>query len=313
MAGLLDSLFNPSLYGGQNGGLLDFLQSTQMQQNKYQPSDGFATAPAHPAPSQAQPIMVGSTQMPRIGDAAQFDPAQVKIPPNAQPTSGQMPVAPQQAGPDLSERIGAGLMNFANAGGILPALAGGVSGLMTGQRTDRLGNANQTAQFLVTKGIDPVLAKTIAADPHLMRSVLPSLIGTGGQTDDIKEYQFAKQQEPGLTFQQFMQRKRGKDQNASYVLGRGGEVIKNNPDGTVTVVHKNAAEEAILDDQTTAAMASQYLAGDRTVMQNLGRGAQGATNVVKLRNEIYKQAQGSGLNGRDIVENFNEQAGALAG
>lgn len=208
MAGLLDSLFNPSLYGGQNGGLLDFLRNTQMQQNNYQPSDGFSPAPAQPTSSQAQPIMVGSNQMPRIGDAAQFDPGQVNIPQNAQSTQGQMPVMPQQAGPDLSERIGAGLMNFANAGGILPALAGGVSGLMTGQRTDRLGNANQTAQFLVTKGIDPVLAKTIAADPHLMRSVLPSLIGTGGQTDDIKEYQFAKREEPNLTFQQFMQRKR---------------------------------------------------------------------------------------------------------
>ena len=241
MAGLLDSLFNPSLYGGQNGGLLDFLRNTQTQQNNYQPSEGFTPAPAQPAPSQAQPIMIGSTQMPRIGDAAQFDPAQVNIPQNAQPTSGQMPVAPQQAGPDFSERIGAGLMNFANAGGILPALAGGVSGLITGQRTDRLGNANQTAQFLVTKGIDPVLAKTIAADPHLMRSVLPSLIGTGGQTDDIKEYQFAKREEPNLTFQQFMQRKRavsgeysltpqyGTDKDGNTILiqtGKSGEAIQ---------------------------------------------------------------------------------------
>jgi hypothetical protein len=237
MAGLLDSLFNPSLYGGQNGGLLDFLQSTQMQQNNYKPSDGFAPA----TPSQAQPIMIGSTQMPRMGDSVQFDPAQVNIPQNAQPTQGQMPVMPQQSSPDLSDRIGAGLMNFANAGGILPALAGGVSGLMTGQRTDRLGNANQTAQFLVTKGIDPVLAKTIAADPHLMRSVLPSLIGTGGQTDDIKEYNFARQQEPNLTFQQFMQRKRavsgeysltpqyGTDAQGNTVLiqtGKSGEAIQ---------------------------------------------------------------------------------------
>jgi hypothetical protein len=99
-------------------------------------------------------------------------------------------------------------MNFANAGGILPALAGGLEGLMTGQRSDRLGNANQTAQFLVSRGIDPALAKTIVSDPATLRSVLPSLIGTGGQTDDIKEYQFAKQQEPGLTFKDFMNRKR---------------------------------------------------------------------------------------------------------
>ena len=61
MAGLLDSLFNPSLYGGQNGGLLDFLRNTQMQQNTYQPSEGFAPPPT---PSQAQPIMVGNALMP---------------------------------------------------------------------------------------------------------------------------------------------------------------------------------------------------------------------------------------------------------
>lgn len=207
MAGLLDSLFNPSLYGGQNGGLLDFLRNSQMQQNNYQPSSGFA--PIEQGPQSAQPIMVGGNQMPRIGDAAQFDPQQVNIPPNAQPTQGQMPAMPQaQPGPDFGDRLGAGLMNFANAGGILPALAGGISGLMTGQRNDRLGNANQTAQFLVSKGIDPALAKTIVSDPATLRSVLPSLIGTGGQTDDIKEYQFAKREEPSLTFQQFMQRKR---------------------------------------------------------------------------------------------------------
>jgi hypothetical protein len=33
-------------------------------------------------------------------------------------------------------------------------------------------------------------------------------IGTGNQTDDIKEYQFAKQEDPSLTFDKFMARKR---------------------------------------------------------------------------------------------------------
>jgi hypothetical protein len=60
-------------------------------------------------------------------------------------------------------------------------------------------------------------------------------------------------------------------------------------------------------------MAAQYLAGDKSVMQNLGRGAQGAANIVKLRTEIYNQANEQGLNSKDIVNNFNEQAGNLAG
>src|SRR5579863_3508575 len=59
-----------------------------------------------------------------------------------------------------------------------------------------------------------------------------------------------------------------KDPNRSYVLGRGGEVVRNNPDGSVTVLHKNEADqpEATLDDATTTAMSKQYLAGDKSVM-----------------------------------------------
>lgn len=250
MAGLLDNLFNPSLYSGQNGGLLDFLRNTQMQQNTYQPSGGFAPM-LPPQPEQAaQPIQVGGIQMPRIGDAARFDPSIMNAmaqAPGAQPAQGQAPQPLHQPQPmqqpdiGFGDRIGAGLMNFANAGGLLPALAGGLDGLMTGHRSDRVGNANQTAQFLVSKGIDPALAKSIVSDPATLRSVLPSLIGTGGQTDDIKEYNFARQQEPNLTFQQFMQRKRavsgeysltpqyGTDKDGNTVLiqtGKSGEAIQ---------------------------------------------------------------------------------------
>lgn len=127
--GLLDSLlYNSGNYGGQGGGLLDFLRSTQMQQNSYQPSAGFPDAapasfadrfnalpnapqpvapsvrqfdtatfdPATYAPNQAAPIAVGGYQMPRIGNADQFVPQQAMTPPNAQPTQGQAPQMPQQ-------------------------------------------------------------------------------------------------------------------------------------------------------------------------------------------------------------------------
>ena len=178
--GLLDNLYfgHRSNFGGQNGGLLDFLRSTQMQQDQYQPSGGFSPMAPPPQPETGgQAIQVGGLQMPRIGGADQFDPAQVNLPPNSQPTSGQMPQPMQQPDIGFGDRIGTGLMNFANAGGLLPALAGGLDGLMTGHRSDRVGNANQTAQLLVSKGIDPALAKSIVSDPATLRSVLPSLIG----------------------------------------------------------------------------------------------------------------------------------------
>ena len=81
---------------------------------------------------------------------------------------------------------------------------------------------------------------------------------------------------------------------------------------TRQVVYKGGAT-ATLDDETTSMMAQQYLAGDRTVLQNLGRGAQGAENVVKLRTAIMKEAKIMGLDPKGIVDNFNEQAGKLAG
>jgi hypothetical protein len=70
---------------------------------------------------------------------------------------------------------------------------------------------------------------------------------------------------------------------------------------------------AVLDDDTIHDMAGQYLAGDKSVMQNLGRGQQGAENIVKLRQAIAQQAREAGLDPKGIVNNFNEQAGALAG
>lgn len=104
------------------------------------------------------------------------------------------------------------------------------------------------------------------------------------------------------------------DPNAVHVLGKGGELYKLDEKGNPTIVHKNESDaDASLDDATTKAMAAQYLAGDKSVMQNLGRGAQGSANIVKLRTEIYKQAGDAGLDGKAIVNNFNEQAGNLAG
>ena len=55
--GLLDSFFDPSTYSGQGGGLLDFLRTTQMQNQNYQPTQ---TSPwPEPAPTPA-PTPAGS-------------------------------------------------------------------------------------------------------------------------------------------------------------------------------------------------------------------------------------------------------------
>lgn len=188
---IFDALtFNPQGYGGQGGGLLDLLRSIQMQQ-QYQPGSGFGESAVPPAaqPTQGGPdryVPVGDYQMPQFGN------------PIPQPAP-QM----QQASPDFGNRLSAGLEGFAAGPGLISKLAGLTQGLSTGQSP-----TNQTAQALIQRGLDPVVAQQVARNPDLMRAVLPSLMGTTGQTDDIKEYQFAKKEEPNLTFQQFMQRKR---------------------------------------------------------------------------------------------------------
>jgi hypothetical protein len=120
--GLLDSLFAQSSYGGQGGGLLDFLRQSQMQQEQYQPSAGF--------PGQASPIGIGGYQMPRVGDQAQFTPPPqdpAALPPNAQPAQGQLPMqAPQQAQglPPALGGIGSALGRIGNPDGLIARLTG---------------------------------------------------------------------------------------------------------------------------------------------------------------------------------------------
>lgn len=76
---------------------------------------------------------------------------------------------------------------------------------------------------------------------------------------------------------------------------------------------QNDSADALLPDQTVQLMAQQYLAGDTSVVQNLGRGAQGAQNIVRLRNEIARQAQAGGLAGADLAAKNAEYFGTKAG
>jgi hypothetical protein len=72
-------------------------------------------------------------------------------------------------------------------------------------------------------------------------------------------------------------------------------------------------KKATLDPQSLSMMADQYLTGDKSVMQNLGRGNQGAENIVLLRREIYRQAQERGMSGKEIAATMADYAGLTAG
>lgn len=59
--------------------------------------------------------------------------------------------------------------------------------------------------------------------------------------------------------------------------------------------------------------AQQYLAGDKSAVQNVGRGTQGAKDLRSIRGEIAKQAAESGMSGADIAAKIGEFEGVKAG
>lgn len=169
------------------------------------------------------------------------------IPANAQPTMGHIPMAmaPQAPAatparqPGFLESVGLspqGLMalgaGIAGGNTLGESVSKGISGLATAQ------NQNQTEQLLIRRGVDPSLAKTVASNPTLLAGVLKEQLGVGNQTNDIKEYQFARTQGFTGTLADWMARKRagageygmtpiwGVDANgkpAIVQLGKGGE------------------------------------------------------------------------------------------
>lgn len=75
-----------------------------------------------------------------------------------------------------------------------------------------------------------------------------------------------------------------------------------------------ASPEATLSEGALRRMAEQYVAGDKSVFQNLGRGAQGAANVVALREMVDAVAAEKNISGSEqaaINADFMAQGAAL--
>ena len=77
--------------------------------------------------------------------------------------------------------------------------------------------------------------------------------------------------------------------------------------------NNSAPAGASITPDTLKLMAQQYRAGDTTIFTNLGRGAQGAANIVALRNEIARQTTEAGGDGTTIAARNAEYAGTKAG
>jgi hypothetical protein len=212
--GLFDQYqFDQGSYGG--GSLIDRLLSQLQTQGQYQPSQGFAPNPMDAnAQMQPQPIAVGNYQMPRMGTASQFIPDPAALPQNAQPTQGMtpqqyaaMPVSsrvpqqgsqyPQQqqdplpsflqpAGNGPGDRLMAGLQNFSGGGSLLHAIAGGITGLSTGRRTDPQGMQQEALQAQY-RSLIPILgeqkARLAVINPEMGKAMVAQALAG-------KQYQF---------------------------------------------------------------------------------------------------------------------------
>jgi hypothetical protein len=219
----------PSVFNQGTAGLPG-LASGVLQQPAPQPETAPAPQSA-PAPQIApSPSMnIGGYRMPQIGTMADYTPANSGATDvSAQSRQPQMSPQQQQGGGGFLEALNENFQNMGNGGSLIGAL--------TGQRPN-----NQTAQFLVSRGVDPALARTIVSDPSLLRSVLPLVMG------QQKKYEFIKADDGSIIAGDQSSGKSsvsygGSSANSAGVAGPDGKIIPY-PEGLDTAGKKTFANE----------------------------------------------------------------------
>ncbi len=98
----------------------------------------------------------------------------------------------------------------------------------------------------------------------------------------------------------------------------GLDIIKGGPKDPEVIrrqaeAKKAATADSSFDDNTLTKMADQYLAGDKGVLVNLGRGAQGATDLKALRRRIVERMDEAGVTPQQQAVKMQEFAGLGAG
>ncbi|WP_340672570.1 hypothetical protein [Bradyrhizobium ottawaense] len=134
-----------------------------------------------------------------------------------------------------------------------------------------------------------------------------------------QEYEYYKknlpQGETPMPYQKWIATKET-DPSKVNVLGRGGELYKIGPDGQPIIVHKNqegGGDTASIDDKTTDLLANRILAGDTKALTGLGRGAQGAANILKIQQRAAQIAEEKGWDAEGILRNIAKQAELVSG
>lgn len=321
--GLLDSLFDQSTYSGQGGGLLDFLRQAQMQQDQFQPSAGFpqeqppatfadrfnalpgAPQPVSPsgrsfdaamfdpstfAPNQAAPIAVGGYQMPRLGNADQFNPQQALLPPNAQPAQGQLPMqAPQQAPvqqPPVQQAQPQGLPPALSGASNILGRIGNPDGLiarLTGNDSRSVARQNLKAQY---DALVPIVGQQKAMlavmNPEAGKTIL-------AQALEKKQYGFTKMDDGTLVRTDPLSGRAdlaygGSGNNPGGVAGPDGKIIPF-PEGLDAAGRKTFANEI-------AKINADAAGGKKTEVQAK---SEKFANLMEVAEKNLKGVEGEGL------------------
>lgn len=310
--GLLDALFQDS---GQGGGLLDFLKGNAAFQQPMQGGLQSDQAQYPGQPQYAPQPMNAMAQAPSMPPMQANAPMPQSAPQQAMPAQAPaMPVAPSRGG--FAQGVGdfLGNLHTGPVGAIVGGLAGGL-GLQDSHTRQVQQAQNQTYQYFISRGVDPVAAQAAVSNPEVMKSMIdqmklkpPTALGSGyiynpqtnkverayepedkipagyERTSDGKGLQFIKggPEDPAT---QLRLKKEGVDPNASKVLGRGGEIYHVGPDGNVVIDHKNQADMEPMDPASLEILARREISGDFSGRKNLGRGAQGAADLKAITNK----------------------------
>lgn len=97
------------------------------------------------------------------------------------------------------------------------------------------------------------------------------------------------------------------------IIGSGSSVIVPNRASEGAIYTNKPTSDVSLDENTLKAMAEQARAGDTSVFTNIGRGAQGGENLIRLRKEIARQNSEAGVSGTDQALRNAEMFGVKAG
>jgi len=343
--GLLDALFPQ-----QDGGFLDFLKRNANAAVANDPGGLSSDTAQYGSPMGYQPSQVQSAPLqPPQGMPQQPQTPTALAPPTQPMGAPQTPAMAPTAAPSQGGFMPF-YQNMHGGGGLIGSIIAGVTGQRNDPQGIALQQqaqvANQTARALIGKGVpqDVAIAAVQPGNTEMLKQLVdqafgapkaPTVLGEGhvwnpktGKVEVAYEPAdkipsgFSKGDDGNMHFipggpadpsYLRLAEAQKKDPNAVHVLGKGGELYKVDEKGVPTIVHKNdEGADASLDDATTTMMAKQYLAGDRSVMQNLGRGAQGSANIVKLRGAIKAEADKQGLDGEGIAQRMVDYVGDTA-